>query len=517
MSSSAVAALPAAGRRSPEGWGRSTAFAAGLLLVAVSTVAATVYGNGSIVLAAAPVLLAVLLAATWLAPLRIPLFFLIFGALSIDGTEGPWRAPWEPLGVLLNFNLNMTFPVPALAFPGAVAVLAYLFLVHLHRVITGVRVDRIERTPVPPAFLQALAVSFFAVIGLCLVGAQNGGDIQMAKIQVQTYIFVLLVAYLSAMCLRDVRDYRTLGRVVVVAGCIKAAIAIYVVHTIVPPFELANGKLAFATAHGDSLLFSVAAVILVVQFAERPVLRNALLCGLLLPLLVGGMYFNNRRLVWVELAAALVTFWIISRRSALKRLVVRAILVAMPVFVAYVAVGWSSAHPIFAPVRTFRSVGDSDVDTSTLYRDLENFNLVATIKESPLIGKGFGHPFLEPVKLPDISFFKEYRYMPHNSALGLWAFSGPFGFAGLVLALVVAVYLAVASYDRATSPDERMAAFMVVAIILIFMVHCWGDIGFSERRSVFLLGPALAMAGQLAVSTGVLRARKSVTARYGVR
>ena len=38
--------------------------------------------------------------------------------------------------------------------------------------------------------------------------------------------------------------------------------------------------------------------------------------------------------------------------------------------------------------------------------------------------------------------------MPHNSMLGLWAFSGPFGFTGLMASLVVvAIFLAARSYS----------------------------------------------------------------------
>jgi O-antigen ligase len=97
--------------------------------------------------------------------------------------------------------------------------------------------------------------------------------------------------------------------------------------------------------------------------------------------------------------------------------------------------------------------------------------------------------------------------MPHNSILGLWAFCGPFGFTGLMLVLVVGVYFASRSYQQARDPDQRVAAFMAIAMVLIYLVHCWGDIGFSERRSIFLVGPALAIAGQLAMSTGAWRGR----------
>src|SRR5206468_8264485 len=115
-----------------------------------------------------------------------------------------------------------------------------------------------------------------------------------------------------------------------------------------------------------------------------------------------------------------LTYWIVSRRSKLKRLVVHALLAALPLIVGYVGAGWNSQSKVFAPVKVFRSVSDSDVDASTLYRDLENYNLLATMRANPFVGTGFGHPFAEIVTLPDISFFKEYRYMPHNSVIGLW-------------------------------------------------------------------------------------------------
>src|SRR5262249_32261755 len=140
----------------------------------------------------------------------------------------------------------------------------------------------------------------------------------------------------------------------------------------------------------------------------------------------------------VQIAAGLVIYAFVSRRSRVKRLLTYCLLAMLPLIATYVAVGWNSQSKIFAPVRTFRSVGDSDIDSSTLYRDLENYNLLATMRFNMFTGAGFGQPFAEVVTLPNISFFREYRYMPHNSILGLWAFTGPFGFTGIATALVVA-------------------------------------------------------------------------------
>jgi hypothetical protein len=230
---------------------------------------------------------------------------------------------------------------------------------------------------------------------------------------------------------------------------------------------------------------------------------------IVLPLLVAGMVANNRRIVWVEIAAPLITYWLISRPSKIKRLFLRGLLVASPLVLLYIGAGWNSGADFFAPVRTVRSLGDGEVNASTLYRDLENYNLIATIREEPIIGTGFGHPFVEVVKLPDISFFREYLYMPHNSILGLYAFCGPIGFTGLTMVIVIGVYLAAIGYRRAQTSDERIASFMAIAGAIIFLEHCWGDIGFSERRTMLIFGPLLAIAGQVAVSTGAWRKSSS--------
>jgi len=483
------------------GGGRTWLLVLLLLAGSVLTVAATVLGNGNVLVAVAPILLTAAGALVWVLPLRYPLFVLILLGLTIDSTgEGPWNSPLSDLGMLLHVNLAKSIP-GGIPFPGTILALGVLLIVHLHRVLSGSMTDSSDSTPSAKVMVRAIGVSALAILGLVLLGFKNHGDMKMAKIQVQTFMVLLLVGYLCASTFRGLRDYRILGAIVIVSACIKSAIAVYVVQTVFPRTE------EFATAHGDSLLFAGAMVLLIVKLAEQPTRRNLLACVLLLPLIAAGMVANDRRLVWVQVLLALAAFWAMSRRSRFKTFLIRCFLMALPLIGAYVAVGWNSQSEVFAPVRTLRSVGDSDVDASTMYRDLENYNLLQTLRFNIVLGSGFGHPFAEEVKLPDISFFEEYKFMPHNSVLGLWAFCGPFGFTGLTTALAVAMFLAARSYRMARLPDERVAAFMVIGTIIIYLIHCWGDIGFSERRSFLLVGPSLAIAGQLALSTGGWRLR----------
>jgi hypothetical protein len=464
----------------------------------VGTIAAILLGNGNIFIAIAPIAFAVAAALVWFLPLRVPIFVLIFLGLTIDSAEGPWLSPLTPLGTLLHVNLATAIPGSGIPLPGVAIIIIALVLVHLHRRISASRIDQRTAAPTARVQVQAVAVSVLAILGLCALGFRGGGDMKMAKIQVQAYLLVLTIGYLSSATLRGLPDYRIIGRIVLVAACIKSLIALYVKYVFAPEAD-------FATAHGDSLLFACATALLVVRFAEQPVRRNFLTCLLLLPLLAGGMAANDRRLVWVQVLAALGTYALMSGRSRIKRFWVRGLLLAFPLILLYITVGWNSSSEIFSPLKTLRSVGDSEIDASTMYRDLENYNLLLTLRYNMVVGSGFGHPFAEEVKLPNISFFHEYRFMPHNSILGLWAFCGPIGFSGLTASLVVAIYLAARSYRSAGPPDERVSAVMVIMMIEIYMIHCWGDIGFSERRSVYLVGPALAIAGQLAISTGAWR------------
>jgi hypothetical protein len=340
----------------------------------------------------------------------------------------------------------------------------------------------------------ALGLSFLAVLAECAIGYSTGGDLQMAKIQVQFFVLALLMAYLLIGSLRGADDYRALGRVILAAALSKALLAFWVYRTV--PFSPDE---AYATTHGDSILFATAAVMLIARFIEQPLRRNGFLCVAFLPLLVGAMIANNRRLAWVELAAALFMIYCISRPTRLKRMLTRA---AVPLGLAYVLIGWNSNASLFAPIRSLRTVSNSDIDASTLYRDLENFNLLVTLRPNPILGRGFGHPFDTPVTLPDISFFKEYLYLPHNSVLGLWCFTGWLGFTGLFLAVVVGVFLAGRSYHCARLPEHRSGALTALSMVLIYLIQCWGDIGFSEKEAIYILGPALALSAHLAVVTG---------------
>src|SRR5687768_6537968 len=81
----------------------------------------------------------------------------------------------------------------------------------------------------------------------------------MAKLQVQTFVQVLLLGYLAAMSLRGGRDYRTLGRLIVAAAALRSVYVLVAARYIAA--ELGTEEVHAAATHGDSLLFACATVL----------------------------------------------------------------------------------------------------------------------------------------------------------------------------------------------------------------------------------------------------------------
>jgi hypothetical protein len=254
------------------------------------------------------------------------------------------------------------------------------------------------------------------------------------------------------------------------------------------------------------VLFATACAILFATLLEKPglvALRRLVLCA---PLLVAGMVANNRRIVWVELIAALALSWALSPRTRFKKRVTTLLLVVSPLVSSYCLVGWRSGNPIFAPVQTIRSVVDSTQDRSSETRDIENYNLQVTLKRNVFLGLGLGHEYVEVVRADDISnVFQQYRYIPHNSVLGLWAFGGLFGFFLLFCGLTVGAFLASRSHRFAQSREDRAAALVCLCIIAIWIAQAWGDMGTISWHGALLLSGALAVASKLATATGAWR------------
>lgn len=480
-----------------------------LAAVGCATAAAVTLSKGSFVIAAVPVCAVALLWAITRAPLRWSTTVLLVLILSLDTEEdaqGVWHSPLSALGDLLRYNVDKLFPAIPLKLSGMELLVLFLLCLAVHRKMTRNPIDSAGQEQSAAVLSGAVVVFLLALVYATVNGLTDGGSVKFAIVQVRPLLHIAVMYLLFVLSYRGPRDHALVAKIVLLTACVRSALAVWADRAVrSTPWFSENGPEHWhcPTNHGDSVLFSLACVVLIAHFLERTDRRRLTKAALLLPVIFVGMLVNQRRLAWVDLMLALVCIYAISPWVAWKRFVTRVLLVSAPIALLYVAAGWNSQSVIFKPVRMVRSVSDSNVDRSTLYREIENWNLAKSISESPIMGRGFGHPFTEYIKGDDISsIFELYAIEPHNSVLGLALFGGYVGFTGMWMLLAIGIFLAVRSYRFSSRPEDRAAALCALAAFLVCCIQTFGDMGQFYVQFQIFLALALAVVSKLAITSG---------------
>jgi hypothetical protein len=357
----------------------------------------------------------------------------------------------------------------------------------------------------PPKFARNLLLFFLVtVIGLCGFGYAHGGDIQSIVRQILHIAQLPLIALLFLYALRIPDDLAALGTIYVVTALARSLLVVYVYFGVCMPEGITDrpGLPEWCTTHSDSVLFVGAIVIVAVYaFEERTMraIQNAILVS---SVILVAMVLNNRRLAFVSLSIAPVIIYLALRPSRRKRGVTTALVVAVPLIIGYVLIGsdLNSASPLLKPARLVMSVLDQK-DMSSISRDIENENLIYTLRQSPIVSTGFGFeyqysPNNPPVDLSDV--FVNYRLIAHNGVLWLWSLGGLIGFTALWLLFPVTGTLAMRGYRAAESPLERTAALASLGGVAICIVQIWGDQGINGYMTPVTFGVCFAIATRLA-------------------
>lgn len=445
------------------------------------------------------------------APLRYSLYVLTFCALTVEKpTEMPsWGSPFFPIGSVMFLHIKNITGVSFLFLSGMEYLIIFLLGVTLLRKATGSKIDDRHRIPVPAPMIKLAYVSLAGSAFVWIHGLATGGDFSKSLWQLEKVIYLPIVFLLCDRGLQGPRDHVVLAKIVLASAVLRALLAVYIAKVVYPPDPVTGElQIAHATSHHDSVLFAFASLILILMVIERAdpkALRNLLL---LLPVIAWGMIANNRRMVWVQIALVLVTLYLITPPNPMKRKIKRFALGMSPLVAAYIAAGWGSEASIFKPVAMIRSVVEPSTDSSSLWREIENYDILYTFRHAPFFGHGYGHPFWEVIPLPAVEYDLE-RFCPHNSILALWAFGGYVGFTLLVLLWAAGVFFAMRAYYAAKRPGDRVAAVLAVGSVIIYMIQCYGDMGLGAWTGVFIVAPALALGGKLAVATGAWGSQKT--------
>lgn len=488
---------------SPARGGAQTNYMIPLLVVGVVglvTLLLLFLTNGNPAAALAPVLGLTLLWVLFKTPLRTSFLVLVFLVFTLENpiepfVEGRWETFMTVIGGLLMTQLKHTLHVDALVITGIDVVLFIFFCIHIYRRLVDARIDRVGAVPLPKPIIWASWAGLVGTVLPWVLGLLSGGENRYALWQVQHVVYLPLVVMMAGSILPSPKIYLPFAQLLVLASCIKATLAI--------ALRFKFPEVEYTTSHSDSMIFGTTTCMLLFNLYQRWDRRSLLMCVLFLPLIGWGMLANDRRLVWVEIALALGFAFAISPRTRLKTRFLRAVIVAVPVLALYVAIGYRYPRGPFRPVAMLRSMEDASSDSSSLWREFENFHLVTTVKNHPIWGTGWGRPYEIAAGVTDTStVYPLEPYVPHNSLVGLWAYTGYVGFTLLWALPIVGCFFAARAYRLAREPDDRTAMLTVLGSVLIYGLQCYGDIGLGTFISVFLIAPAIVIAGKLAVALG---------------
>jgi len=258
----------------------------------------------------------------------------------------------------------------------------------------------------------------------------------------------------------------------------------------------------YITTHDDSVVWVVAMLILLLRLFVTKSSRERIGCLLFLALIAGAVQFNTRRLAWVSLAMGLIVFFLLMPPGSAKRRANRALFAILPIVGLYVAIGWGRTERIFKPLQSFYTI-TSQEDSSTKSRNVENLGLIHTASTGPLMGTGWGHEYLNVSdKYALGQWFKLWRYIPHNSVLGLFAFMGLLGFYGYWLTFPTGMFLNARLARMGNTPLARQLGLIGAVQMVVCVNQYFGDMGMFSYKVVYVMSTSFAIALRTPILAG---------------
>jgi O-antigen ligase len=396
------------------------------------------------------------------------------------------RVPaFQPLQTLLPLPGMMATPVEALALL-CVAIL-----------LIRARVDPATRVLPGPLWLPLLLLMAVIFLGV-FRGVQAGGDVKIALWGVRALILMAIAYVLTTSLIRRPEQLRVLFLILVAGVILKGLIGIWrfvidfgghisvEVDTGLPGNSL--------MAHEESFFFLIALFLAVLSTVYRLPKRDRRLSLMAFAITVVPLLANQRRVAIAAfvIAALLLLVVLYALEPERRRAIFSMLMLGALLMLVYGVATWNNDSLIAMPTQAIKSqfVPDRRDASSDEYRDIENTNLRATAKESPLLGIGFGRPMTQERILPDIGrIYAWYLHLPHNNLLWLAMTTGLVGLSVFTWLIASAIFKTVAAV-KASAEMPELRAFYVLLLLTtaMFLTFALYDQGLMSQRVCLFMG-----------------------------
>lgn len=333
----------------------------------------------------------------------------------------------------------------------------------------------------------AIAVAFAAWWGLA-----NGGNGKIGLWILRPVIYFLGFGFLTYQVVRTPRQVAWLF------GCIFAAIVIKSCVTILLWWHYHADDLECYVSHEDTSFCLYILWVMIAAFFLRPELSHRWrMTALLIPIIILAVIFNDRRINFLTLVLGTgLILAAVPKDSLIRRgMWMGGAAIGIVIYVLLSIVG--PENSITRPVKGIMSglqseVANKNTDTSSQYRKFERYDLNSTIRAYPTLGAGLGVKYLQPIKLPKLSF--EYSvYIAHNQIVMTHALMGPCAYFILLFFYMVLFAQLLNFYRCLRNPWHQCLALAAAASVANWLIIGYYDMQLFFFRNSIIVGIFVAL------------------------
>jgi hypothetical protein len=399
------------------------------------------------------------------------IFFCLIGDIQL--------APWYPFTKNFSSAESLLYLNDALIISPLESYIGITGFMWLLRMV----VERRLKIFTGPVFWPTALYIGFVTYGL-FNGLIHHGDRVIALWEARPIYYILAMLLLTSNLIETREHLSQVLWLFVTSLFVRSLFGLWYVYTVLN-FNLAGVE--SIAEHSMSILFNSIYVLAIAVWMYRDTRARRLVLLLVLPTILFSYVANNRRASFIVIGIALVLIAVMLFR--IRRRLFMIIVPPLAVLgVVYLGIFWGASGPLAAPAKAVRSVigtPDPRDASSNLYRDLENINIMFTIKTAPLTGIGFGQKFYRISGMVQLDFpFADY--LTHNSILWVWMNVGLGGFMSMLMMLGMAVMVGARAMWRSTGGLISVAAMVSTLSIIMHFIFAYVDMSWSVGPMIYV-------------------------------